>query len=133
MPEKKHSLFKVDQDTEAFRLAIIDDIRPWGKFRAFPHENAGSIKIITVNPGASLSLQYHHHRSEFWIALDEGLEVTVGDRTWRPEKNEEIFIPREAAHRLRGVGKEPARVFEIWIGRSKESDIVRLEDDYGRD
>jgi mannose-6-phosphate isomerase len=120
------------EDIEEFRKAIIEDIRPWGKFRAFPHQNAGSIKIITVNPGASLSYQYHHKRSEFWISLDEGLEVTVGDRTWRPKKNEEIYIPREAPHRMSGIGKEPARVMEIWIGSSEESDIIRLEDDYGR-
>lgn len=120
------------EDIEEFQKAIIEDIRPWGKFRAFPHQNAGSIKIITVNPGASLSYQYHHKRSEFWIALDEGIEVTVGDRIWRPKKNEEIFIPREAPHRMRGVGKEPARVMEIWIGPSEESDIVRLKDNYGR-
>lgn len=129
MTEKnRHS----DSDIDIFRKAITEDIRPWGKFRVFPHANAGSIKIITVNPGASLSLQYHHLRSEFWIALDEGLEVTVGTRTWLPKKNEEIFIPREAPHRMRGVGMEPARVLEIWIGISEESDIVRLEDDYGR-
>jgi mannose-6-phosphate isomerase-like protein (cupin superfamily) len=120
------------EDIEEFKRAIIEDIRPWGKFRAFPHQNAGSIKIITVNPGASLSFQYHHKRSEFWIALDEGLEVTVGDRTWRPRKNEEIYIPKKAPHRMSGVGKEPARVMEIWIGSSEESDIVRLEDKYGR-
>lgn len=128
--EKKTT--KSDPAIKIFRETITEDIRPWGKFRAFPHENAGSIKIITVNPGASLSLQYHHHRSEFWIALDEGLEITVGTRTWQPKKNEEIFIPREAPHRLKGVGTDPARVLEIWIGASEESDIVRLEDDYGR-
>jgi mannose-6-phosphate isomerase-like protein (cupin superfamily) len=119
-------------DIEEFRQAIFEDARPWGKFRSFPHQNAGSIKIITVNPGASLSYQYHHKRSEFWIALDDGLEVTVGERTWRPKINEEIFIPREAPHRLRGVGENPARIMEIWIGSSEESDIVRLEDKYGR-
>lgn len=120
-------------DERDFRARIIEDIRPWGKFRAYPHENAAGIKIITVNPGASLSLQYHHHRSEFWIALDNGLEITVGKRTWRPEKGEEIFIPREAPHRLGCVGKSAARVMEIWLGDSGEADIVRLEDQYGRD
>jgi mannose-6-phosphate isomerase-like protein (cupin superfamily) len=119
-------------DEKDFRARIFEDIRPWGKFRVFPHENAGSLKIITVNPGASLSLQYHRKRAEFWIALDEGLEITVGERTWRPRRNEEIYIPREAAHRLRCAGPEPARVMEIWLGDSAEDDIVRLADDYGR-
>jgi mannose-6-phosphate isomerase len=119
-------------DEKNFRARIIEDIRPWGKFRAYPHKNAGSIKIITVRPGASLSLQFHHRRAEFWIALDCGLEITVGEKVWRPKKGEEIFIPRKTAHRLRCVGRSPARVMEIWLGNSDESDIVRLEDKYGR-
>lgn len=119
-------------DEKDFRARILEDIRPWGRFRVYPHENAGSLKIITVNPGASLSLQYHRRRAEFWIALDEGLEITIGERTWRPRRNEEIYIPREAAHRLRCAGPEPARVMEIWLGNSAEDDIVRLADDYGR-
>ena len=129
MPSKKNNL---DKDIENFRDEIIEDIRPWGKFRSFPHKNAGSIKLITVKPNSSLSLQFHHNRSEFWIALDDGLEVRVGDRVWKPEPNEEIFIPRKTPHRLRCVGEREARIMEIWIGQSDESDIVRLEDDYGR-
>ncbi|MBN1938965.1 MAG: phosphomannose isomerase type II C-terminal cupin domain [Candidatus Aminicenantes bacterium] len=120
------------EDERDFRSRIVEDHRPWGKFRAFPHEQAGSIKIITVEPGGSLSLQYHNRRAEFWIALDEGLEVTVEDRVWRPAPNEEIYIPRAARHRLRGIGTGPARVMEIWLGNSDETDIVRLEDTYGR-
>jgi mannose-6-phosphate isomerase-like protein (cupin superfamily) len=119
-------------DIENFKKEIKEDIRPWGKFRSFPHEQAGSIKIITVNPGQTLSLQYHLRRSEFWIVLDKGLEVTVSKRIWRPEIDEEIFVPRESPHRLRCLGPEQARVMEIWIGDSDESDIVRLEDEYGR-
>ena len=80
-----------NNDLENFRKEIQEDIRPWGKFRSFPHKQAGSIKIITVEPGGTLSLQYHHRRSEFWIVLDKGLEVTVGDKVWQPEKNEEIL------------------------------------------
>ena len=122
----------LSDDERNFRARIIEDHRPWGKFRAFPHEQAGSIKIITVEPGGSLSLQYHKRRAEFWVALDEGLEITVNDRVWRPAANEEIYIPREARHRLRGVGTKPARIMEIWLGNSDEADIVRLEDTYGR-
>jgi len=118
---------------DAYRAGIVEDIRPWGKFRRFPHEDAGSVKIITVEPGGRLSLQYHDGRAEFWVILDPGLEVTVGDRVWLAAPNEEVLIPRRAPHRMRNVGQAPARVMEIWIGRSAESDIVRLTDDYGRD
>jgi len=120
------------EDEAEFRARINEDIRPWGKFRSYPHQGAGAVKIITVNPGAALSLQLHRRRAEFWIALDEGLEITVGDRVWRPRPNEEIYIPREAPHRLRCFGTAPARVMEIWLGDSAEEDIVRLADNYGR-
>jgi mannose-6-phosphate isomerase-like protein (cupin superfamily) len=117
---------------KAFRAGILEDRRPWGRFRRYPHENAGGIKIITINPGGVLSLQYHERRDEFWVVLDPGLEMTVGDRVWIPAAEEEIFIPRRAAHRARNVGQSAIRVMEIWIGRSRESDIVRLKDAYGR-
>ena len=115
-----------------YRAGIVEDIRPWGKFRRFPHEDGGAVKIITVEPGGRLSLQYHDGRAEFWVVLDPGLEVTVGDRVWLAAANEEILIPRRAPHRMRNVGQAPARVMEIWIGQSAESDIVRLSDDYDR-
>ncbi len=120
------------KDIELFQRAITEEIRPWGKFRSFPRGQAGSIKIITVEAGQALSLQYHQKRSEFWIVLDEGLEVTAGNRVWQPGKDEEIYIPRKTPHRIRNVGKKPARIMEIWIGKSEESDIIRLDDEYGR-
>jgi mannose-6-phosphate isomerase-like protein (cupin superfamily) len=123
---------KEKEEINLFKANIHEEIRPWGKFRSFPYQMAKSIKIITVNPGASLSLQYHHHRSEFWVVLDAGLEITVGERVWQPRVNEEIFIPRKTPHRLRCLGSQPGRVLEIWIGDSNEEDIVRLQDDYGR-
>jgi mannose-6-phosphate isomerase len=116
----------------AYRDAIVEDVRPWGKFRRFPHEAASSLKIITVQPGGRLSLQYHDGRDEFWVVLDPGLEITVGDRVWAAARDEEIFIPRRAPHRVRNVGGEPARIMEVWLGPSSESDIVRIADDYDR-
>jgi mannose-6-phosphate isomerase len=124
--DKKNRIIK------KFKSMIREDVRPWGKFRSYPHAQAKSLKIITINPGAALSLQYHHHRSEFWVVLDNGLEITIGEETWRPERGQEVFIPKETPHRLRCVGTEPARVMEVWIGRSTERDIIRLQDDYGR-
>jgi mannose-6-phosphate isomerase len=117
---------------DGFESRIVEDVRPWGKFRRFPHEDAGSIKIITVAPGGRLSLQYHDGRAEFWVVLDPGLEITVGERVWVAAPNEEIVIPRKAPHRVRNVGAAPARFMEIWIGHSSEADIVRLQDDYRR-
>lgn len=115
-----------------FRKKIEEDIRPWGKFRSYPYKLAKSIKIITVKPGAAFSLQYHSKRSEFWVVLDSGLEITLGSRTWKPKKGEEIFIPKKVPHRLRCTGRQAGRVMEIWVGQSEETDIVRIQDDYGR-
>ena len=115
-----------------FKEEITEDNRPWGKFRSFPFQRAGNIKIITVKPGGCLSLQYHNHRCEFWLVLDEGLEITLGARIWQPKKNEEVFIPQKIPHRVRCLGSKECRIMEIWIGQSSESDIVRLKDEYGR-
>ncbi len=119
-------------DEKDYRAQIVEDIRPWGKFRQFPIAQATSLKIITVTPGSRLSLQYHRRRCEFWVILDPGLEVTVGNRVWQPEVNEEVFVPLEAAHRLHCVGPRAGRVMELWLGDSAEDDIVRIEDVYGR-
>lgn len=121
-----------DKEDVNFKSKIIEDIRPWGKFRSFPFRKVSSVKIITVNPEESLSLQFHNNRSEFWVILDNGLEITVGQKIWRPQKNEEIYIPEKAIHRVRNLSQRPARIFELWLGSSDESDIFRLEDNYGR-
>lgn len=126
--KKKDLSTSIDQ----FKRAIFEDIRPWGKFRSFPAKPARSIKIITVDPGGTLSLQYHNNRSEFWVVLDKGLEITVGGQVWKPEENEEVFIGRKVPHRMKCIGSKPARIMEIWIGDSDEADIVRLDDIYGR-
>ncbi len=120
------------QDMEEFQARIEHDVRPWGSFRRYPHEGVSSVKILTVNPGGVLSLQLHYRRDEFWLILDEGIEMTLGERVFRPRPGEELWIPRGTRHRARGVGERPARVLELWFGPSEESDIVRLEDVYGR-
>lgn len=84
---------QLERDEAAYRARIVEDVRPWGRFRRYPHEDAGSIKIITVDPGGVLSLQYHDRRDEFWVVLDPGLEMTVGDRVWTPAAGEEISSP----------------------------------------
>ena len=117
---------------EAFKKAITVDHRPWGMFQRFPHESVSSIKIITLDPGGVLSLQYHKNRSEFWLVLDGGLEMTVGERVWRAEAGEHVWVPAGTHHRARCVGAAKARFFELWIGASEEDDIVRIEDAYGR-
>jgi mannose-6-phosphate isomerase len=120
------------KDQEDPRSSIYEEKRPWGGFRRYTHNHLSTVKIITVNPAEILSLQYHHHRDELWVALDPGLQVTLGDRVWEPKPYEEIFIPHGTKHRVAGVGERPSRWLEISFGEFDEDDIVRLEDHYGR-
>lgn len=122
-----------EEKQENSRSEIYEELRPWGTFRRFTYNQASTVKIITVNPGQTLSLQLHHHRDELWIVLNSGLQVTLGDRLWEPEPYEEIFIVREAQHRAAGVGRVPSRWLEIAFGNFDEQDVVRLDDQYGRD
>jgi mannose-6-phosphate isomerase-like protein (cupin superfamily) len=111
---------------------IYREERPWGGFTQFTHNEVSTVKILKVNPGERNSLQYHHHRQELWVPLDENSEVVVRDKKWRPKKFEEIFIDTKQKHRLIGAGKEPGYVLEISFGNFDEDDIVRVEDDYNR-
>ncbi len=111
---------------------IYEETRPWGGFRRYTHNQVSTVKIITVNPGAVLSLQYHRHRDELWVALDPGLRATLDDKVWEPKPYEEILVRRGTKHRMAGVGKKAARWLEISFGEFDENDIVRLEDHYGR-
>lgn len=111
---------------------IYKENRPWGGFSQFTHNELSTVKILKVNPGEKNSLQYHYHRQELWIPLDENTAVTVGQKTWQPKKFEEVFIAQGKNHRLIGKGKKPGFVLEISFGNFDENDIVRVEDSYGR-
>jgi mannose-1-phosphate guanylyltransferase/mannose-6-phosphate isomerase len=106
--------------------------KPWGRFEQYTHNLTSTVKIITVAPGGRLSRQYHHHRDEMWVVLDEGIEVELGEETRRPKPGDKLYIPRGTVHRLSGVGEAAARILEISFGEFDEEDIVRLEDVYGR-
>jgi mannose-6-phosphate isomerase len=106
--------------------------KPWGKFEQYTHNMLSTVKVITVEPGGSLSLQYHHCRDELWVVLDEGAKIQLGDTVIRPQGGERIFIPRTTVHRLSATGDRPVRILEISFGEFDENDIVRLEDVYGR-
>ena len=106
--------------------------KPWGRFEQYTHNLPCTVKIITVAPGGKLSSQYHHHRDELWVALDEGVRVQLGEDALEPEVGEKVFIPRGTVHRLAGPGDREVRILEISFGEFDEEDIVRLDDVYGR-
>ena len=91
------------------------------------------MKRLVVNPGASLSLQMHHHRAEHWIVVKGTASVTRGDETLLLSENQSTYIPLGTRHRLQNPGKVPLEIIEVQSGAYLgEDDIVRFEDTYGR-
>jgi len=91
------------------------------------------LKRIVVKPGASLSLQMHHHRSEHWVVVSGTAKVINGEREILVQRNESTYIPAGTAHRLTNPGVVDCIMIEVQTGDYLgEDDIVRLEDRYGR-
>jgi mannose-6-phosphate isomerase-like protein (cupin superfamily) len=109
------------------------DERPWGRWEVLDTGDGFAVKRITVNPGGILSLQLHHHRSEHWTMVRGEAEVTRGEETLQLGAGEHVHIPVGTAHRIANRGSEPVVFIEVQYGpKLDESDIVRLEDRYGR-
>ena len=107
--------------------------RPWGWYDSIDNGPRHQVKRIGVKPGASLSLQMHHHRAEHWIVVTGTAEVTVDDKVLLLTENQSVYIPLGATHRLRNPGKLPLEIIEVQSGSYLgEDDIVRFEDTYGR-
>lgn len=107
--------------------------RPWGTYTVLEDNTGYKVKQITVRPGAKLSLQYHHHRSEHWIVVSGIATVTVDEKTFDLKANESTYIPKESKHRLANNTKEDLVIIEAQVGNYLgEDDIVRLQDDYKR-
>jgi mannose-1-phosphate guanylyltransferase/mannose-6-phosphate isomerase len=107
--------------------------RPWGWYDSIDSGPRFQVKRIMVKPGASLSLQMHHHRAEHWIVVSGTAEVTNGDKVIMLTENQSTYIPIGQTHRLRNPGKVPLELIEVQSGSYLgEDDIVRFEDTYGR-
>ncbi|HIE5650418.1 mannose-1-phosphate guanylyltransferase/mannose-6-phosphate isomerase [Stenotrophomonas maltophilia] len=107
--------------------------RPWGAYDSIDNGDRFQVKRITVKPGATLSLQMHHHRAEHWIVVSGTAEVTRGDEVILLSENQSTYIPLGVTHRLKNPGKLPLELIEVQSGSYLgEDDIVRFEDQYGR-
>jgi mannose-1-phosphate guanylyltransferase/mannose-6-phosphate isomerase len=107
--------------------------RPWGWYDSVDEGERFKVKRIQVKPGASLSLQMHHHRAEHWIVVKGIAEVTNGEKVIRLKENESTYIPQGEKHRLSNPGTEPLEIIEVQSGSYLgEDDIVRFEDVYKR-
>jgi mannose-1-phosphate guanylyltransferase len=115
--------------TDIHRLAY----RPWGSYEVLLGTEKYKIKRIIVQPGRSLSLQKHYHRSEHWVVVSGTAEVTIGQDTFIVRPNESTYIPIGEIHRLENKGKVDLIMIEVQVGEyTGEDDIVRLDDQYGR-
>lgn len=107
--------------------------RPWGVYDSIDNGYRYQVKRITVNPGAKLSVQMHHHRAEHWIVVSGTAKVTNGDKTYLVTENQSTYIPIGQVHSLENPGVFPLELIEVQSGSYLgEDDIVRLEDKYGR-
>ncbi|HVE50202.1 MAG TPA: mannose-1-phosphate guanylyltransferase/mannose-6-phosphate isomerase [Casimicrobiaceae bacterium] len=107
--------------------------RPWGAYTVLQEGAGFKIKRIEVKPGASLSLQLHHRRSEHWVVVEGVADVTCGEKRYKIQHNESTFIPVNTKHRLGNSGTEMLVMIEVQCGDYVgEDDIVRFEDVYGR-
>ncbi|UWR51215.1 mannose-1-phosphate guanylyltransferase/mannose-6-phosphate isomerase [Phaeobacter inhibens] len=113
--------------------AFPKDHRPWGWFESLVVGERFQVKRIHVHPGAALSLQSHHHRSEHWIVVEGTAKVTVDDSVQLVSENQSVYIPLGAVHRMENPGKVPMVLIEVQTGSYLgEDDIIRYEDIYAR-
>ena len=107
--------------------------RPWGFFEQLSFGERFQVKLLHVKPGARLSMQMHHHRSEHWIVVKGTAKVVIGDVEKLVRENESVYIFATQWHRLENPGKVPLELIEVQIGTYLgEDDIIRTDDIYHR-
>ena len=108
--------------------------RPWGSYDSIESGPRFQVKCLKVKPGGVLSLQLHHHRAEHWVVVSGTARITRGDEVFLLEENQSTYIPIGVRHRIENPGKIALHIIEIQSGSYLgEDDIVRLEDQYGRE
>lgn len=129
--KKAVSTLKQRKAKQAVQFPV--DHRPWGWYETLILSDRFQVKRIHVNPGAALSLQSHHHRSEHWIVVAGTARVTVDEEVKLLTENQSVYIPLGSVHRMENPGKVPMVLIEVQTGSYlEEDDIVRYEDVYAR-
>ena len=129
----KHIVNQLDAQQREEKNLHRKVARPWGWYDSVDEGERFKVKRIQVKPGASLSLQMHHHRAEHWIVVKGVAEITNGDQVIMFTENQSTYIPQGQTHRLANPGKTPLEIIEVQSGSYLgEDDIVRFEDTYGR-
>lgn len=129
----KKVVAKLDAAGDAVAVSHRKVARPWGWYDSVDRGDRFQVKRIVVRPGASISLQKHHHRAEHWIVVKGTAEVTCDGKTFLLSENQSAYIPIGVIHRLANPGLADLEIIEVQSGDYLgEDDIVRLEDVYGR-
>lgn len=124
---------RIKADNRHEHLNHREVYRPWGMYDAIDSGHRYQVKRITVQPGAKLSVQMHHHRAEHWVVVSGTAKVTNGDKTYLVTENQSTYIPVGQVHALENPGVIPLELIEVQSGSYLgEDDIVRFEDQYGR-
>jgi len=126
----------VDQLSQHERTEVSNHVKvhkPWGSYQVLDVGEGFQVKRLTVHPGAALSLQAHNFRVEHWVVVTGTARVTVGDEIKILEKNEAVYIPPKARHRLENPGNVTMELIEVQLGSYLgEDDIIRFEDEFDR-
>ncbi len=131
--EVKHIVAQLKADGHQAATLHRTIFRPWGSYTVLEEGPNFKIKRLEVNPGNSLSLQMHYHRSEHWVVVSGMAKVTLDDRDYLVDTNESTFIPAGHKHRLENPGLMTLVMIEVQSGAYVgENDIIRYADDYGR-
>ena len=140
MVAHKDSVQDVKMITESLKIQARSEwqlsrevYRPWGKYDSIHSDQGYQVKRLTVNPGAKLSTQMHHHRSEHWVVVAGQARVHYGAESHDLKVNESTYHGKEVVHALENPGKLPLELIEVQVGSYLgEDDIVRFSDRYGR-
>ena len=129
--ELVNQLKKAGRSESAWHREVF---RPWGSYDSIDDGDRFQVKHMQLKPGGSLSLQMHHHRAEHWIVVQGTARVTCGEKTFLLSENESTYVPIGATHRIENPGKLDLHIVEVRSGSYMgEDDIVRFEDNYGRE
>lgn len=129
----KAIISQIEQQKRSEHMQHREIYRPWGCYDAIDDGERYQVNRIRVKPGASLSLQLHHHRAEHWIVVKGTALVQKGDEVLLLSENESTYIPVGIKHRLSNPGKIPLEIVEVQSGSYlEEDDVIRYEDSYGR-
>lgn len=115
------------------KLQLLTVERPWGWFQVIYQSTDYWTKLISVKPGESLSLQYHEQRAEFWTPLDHGLRGVINGTILDLEVGVRYDVMQNVLHRITNTTEWHAQLIEVATGHPTEDDIVRIQDNYGRE